>query len=101
MPVKMLHIDKQRRTFYADECQAEFQSLGGHNKDRRWILLWKVPPDNPYYRADKAPILKIPMLAFGDESIEDTDAVLLPLIHDLMVDAARQYGAIPNQTGHG
>jgi hypothetical protein len=84
-PVKLLHIDKQRHTFYVDECLTEFESLGAHNKNRRRILLWKVPHDNPYYLADRPPILKIPMLAFADETIEDTDAVLLPIIHDLMV----------------
>jgi hypothetical protein len=91
--VKVLHIDKQRRTFYMDECKAEFEALGDHDKDRRRILLWKVPHDNPYYRADKPPLLKIPMLAFADETIEDSDAVLLPIIHDLMMDNAKRYGA--------
>lgn len=86
-PVRVLHIDKQRHTFYDDECRAEFESLGYHEQDRRRILLWKVPPDNPHYRADKPPILKIPFLAFSDETIEDTDEILLPILHQIMVDA--------------
>src|SRR6266436_4875289 len=92
-PVKVLYTDKQRRTFYTDECKGEFESLGDHDKDRRRILLWKVPSGNPYYRADKPPLLKIPFLAFSDETIEDTDEVLLPIIHEEMMDAARGYGA--------
>lgn len=91
-PVKVLYTDKQRATYYIDECKGEFESLGPHDKDRRRILLWKVPHDNPFYKADRPPILKIPMLAFADETIEDDDATLLPIIHELMVDNARRYG---------
>lgn len=93
LPTMILYTDKQRATRYIEECKGEFESLGDHYKPRRRILLWKVPHDNPYYRADKPPILKIPMLAFADESIEDTDAVLLPIIRELMMDNARRYGA--------
>jgi hypothetical protein len=85
-PIKILETDKQRGTRYVDECQGEFWSLGDHNKDRRRILLWKVPPDNPFYDPKKPAILKIPMLAFADESIEDTDAILLPIIDGIMRD---------------
>lgn len=86
-PVKVLFTDKQRATHYVDECHNEFLSLGYHEKNRRRILLWKVPPDNPYYRADKPPILKIPFLAFSDETIEDTDEILLPILHEIMLNA--------------
>ncbi len=81
-------MDKQRATRYVDELQGEFWSLGEHQKDRRRILLWKVPATNPFYDPRKPQILKIPMLAFADESIEDTDAVLLPIIHDIMLSKA-------------
>ena len=86
-PIKILVTDKQRGTRYEDECAGEFWSLGDHNKDRRRILLWKVPVDNPFYDPKKPSILKIPMLAFADESIEDTDAILLSIIHEIMVNA--------------
>ncbi len=91
-PVKILHTDRQRATRYVDESEGEFWSLGEHDKDRRRILLWKVPADNPHYRADRPPILKIPFLAFADETIEDTDAVLLPIIHEIMMGGATKYG---------
>ena len=89
-PIKVLVTDKQRGTHYADELAGEFWSLGDHNKDRRRILLWKVPPTNPFYDPKKPAILKIPFLLFGDESVEDTDAVLLPILHEIMSDAARK-----------
>jgi hypothetical protein len=87
-PIKELEIDKRtHQTRHVDECEAQFWSLGGHDKGRRRILLWKVPPTNPFYDPKKPAILKIPMLAYADESIEDTDAVLLPIIHELMLNA--------------
>jgi|HubBroStandDraft_4_1064222.scaffolds.fasta_scaffold00027_71 hypothetical protein len=89
-PIKILMTDKQRGTHYVDELAGEFWSLGDHNKDRRRILLWKVPPDNPFYDPKKPAILKVPFLLFGDESVEDTDAVLLPILHEIMTDAARK-----------
>ena len=84
------HPDRQAhiRLPYANECAGEFWHLGEHNKARRRILLWRVPRDNPHYDAGRQPLLKIPFLAFADETIEDTDAVLLPLIHEIMTEQA-------------
>ena len=76
--------DRARSTGYVDECEREFLSLGPHKRDRRRLLLWRVPPENPYYHPDKRPLLKIPFLLFADETVEDTDEVLLPLIHEIM-----------------
>ena len=83
------HPDRQAhiRLPFAGESDGEFWSLGEHNRARRRILLWRVPRDNPHYRQLKQPLLKIPFLAFADETIEDSDAVLLPLIHDIMLNA--------------
>jgi len=86
-----LHKDKQRRVFYAPECEAEFQTLGDHDVSRRRIILWKVPLGNPYRQKMGPTILKIPFLAFADETIADTDAVLLPVIEEIMQEARRQY----------
>lgn len=86
-PRKDLVIDKQRAANYVDECQKEFWSLGPHEKKRRRILLWRIPPDNPFYDPARPGILKIPFLAFADETIEDRDDILLPLIHEIMVNA--------------
>ena len=72
------------------ECQQEFRSLGDHNAARRRILLWCVPEHNPHYDPVKRPILKIPFLAFADETIEDDDETLLPVIHEIMMDARKR-----------
>ena len=84
-PVKVLMADKKHHVVrYMDECEMEYQSLGDHNKDRRRILLWKVPPTNPFYDPKKPAILKIPTVLYADESVEDRDDILLPFIDGIM-----------------
>ena len=87
-PIKTLEIDqKSRQSRYVSECEGEFWSLGEHEKNRRRILLWKVPPGNPFYNTARPQIMKIPFLAFADETIEDRDDILLPILHQIMVNA--------------
>jgi len=83
------HPDRQAhiRLPHREECSGEFWSLGDHQRTRRRILLWKVPADNPYRASIREPILKIPFLAFSDETIEDRDDVLLPILHQIMEEA--------------
>lgn len=89
-PVKMISIDKQRSARIVEEMQGEFWSLGGHDKTRRRVLVWKVPKDNPFYDEKREQLMKIPFLAFADEEIADRDDVLLPLLHEVMEDAKKQ-----------
>lgn len=77
--------DAQRAVRYLSEAEMEFRSLGPHDKSRRRILVWRAPADHPTHPNH---LLKIPFLAFADETIEDRDDVLLPIIHDLMKRAA-------------
>lgn len=79
-----LVIDKQRSATYVGEMEREFRALGPHNRDRRRILLWRIPSDNPFYDVQKPGILKIPFLAFSDETIEDRDDILLPVLEEIM-----------------
>lgn len=88
-PARRAHIRKA----YENEQHGEFWSLGPHEKNRRRIILWRVPEGNPYYEPKKRPLLRIPFLAFADETIEDTDEILLPIIDEVMRDAAKRYGA--------
>ena len=64
----------------------------GAYKDRRRILVWRVPESHPDYDPKNVKILKIPFLLFADETVEDSDAVLLPIIHQLMSEKAKQLG---------
>ncbi len=77
-------IDKQRAALYVDEMEREFCSLGDHKKDRRRILLYRVPSDNPHYDPQRPQIMKIPFLLFSDETVEDRDDILLPILHEIM-----------------
>ena len=88
-PRKTIEIEQRtHRTQVLAECEAEFRTLGDHNKDRRRILLWKVPKDNVFYDPHKPQILKIPFLLFSDETVEDRDDVLLGIIHEIMLSKA-------------
>lgn len=88
LPIPKRAINKQRAVVFEDECAGEFFHIGPHEKNRRRILIWRVPPNNPHYDDKKQPLLKIPFLAFADETIEDRDDILLPIIHTIMQEAA-------------
>lgn len=88
LPGKEIGIDRQRRTQVIDEADREFRSLGGHEKSRRRILVWRMPETHPLYDDKKAVVLKIPYLLFSDETVEDRDDVLLPLIDAVMRESA-------------
>lgn len=81
--------DSQRAVRYLHEEELAFRSLGPHQLSRRRILLYRVPKDNPMFDSAKQQILKIPFLAFADETILDEDRVLLPIIHEIMLSAAK------------
>ncbi len=88
-PDRYAHI---RNTVADFESRGEFWKLGTHEPSRRRIILWRVPDTNPAYDSKKRPLLKIPFLAFADETIEDTDENLLPIVHEIMQRAAQHYG---------
>jgi limonene-1,2-epoxide hydrolase len=85
---------RTRQVRYVPECEGEFWSLGPHDKSRRRIICWRVPRDNVHYDPDHPQILKIPFLAFADEEIADRDDVLLPIVHEIMMDAAKKQGVL-------
>lgn len=88
-PTVQLVKSNQRGVHAQPECEPEFMTLGPHKRERRMIILWRVPRDNTYYDPDRPQILKIPLLQFGDEEIADRDDILLPIVDELMRDAAR------------
>ena len=82
-PEKVMETDpRTRRTRVRDECEGELWLLGDHARDRRRILVWRSPENK---------LLKIPFLLFADEAVEDSDAVLLPIVHEIMRGAKRRY----------
>jgi hypothetical protein len=87
-PRKVLSKDRQRGVRYVDECEGEFWSLGDHDKSRRRIILTRVDVKGEPLKDNH--LLKLPLLSFSDEMIEDSDEILLPLIREIMTDAARK-----------
>lgn len=87
-PVK----NAQRAVQYTGEFEGEFWSLGAHDHDRRRVIVWRIPQDNPHFGAEGRTLMPIPFLLFSDETVEDNDTVLLPLIHNLMLDASETGG---------
>lgn len=87
------HRDRQThiRTAFDRENQKEFRELGFHDARRRRILMWRVPEGSA---AAVGGIVKIPFLAFADEEIRDDDATLLPILHEVMGQAAADYGMV-------
>lgn len=87
------HPDRRAHIRHANphELNGEFWSLGPHESARRRILVWRVPDYHPAKR--RYPVLRIPFLAFADETIADEDAVLLPLIDQIMRSAQQQGGS--------
>lgn len=77
--------DVQRAVRYLSECELEFRHLGAHDPKRRRIIAYRLPADHPTHANH---ILKIPFLAFADETIEDRDDVLLPIVHEIMMQEA-------------
>ena len=83
-PDRKYHI----RNAYKGECRGEFWTLGSHEERRRRIILTRVDAEQNPLPDNK--VLKIPFLAFADETIEDDDDVLFPVVRDIMLDALKR-----------
>ena len=79
-PDRQCHI----RVARPGESEREFRALGPHAVLRRRVLLWKIPADSPIAGGK---IADVPFLAAGDESVEDSDAVLMPILAEFMGNA--------------
>ena len=86
LPGRELHKDQQRAVRYLTEAEIQFRSLGPHDPRRRRIIAFRTPADHPTHPNT---ILKVPFLAFADESISDDDETLLPILAEIMMQAAR------------
>jgi hypothetical protein len=66
------------RNPFPNEYEREFNSLGAHDKNRRRILTWRMLAMGPNVLG------RIPMIAYADETIENEDAILVPMLDELM-----------------
>ncbi len=78
------------RETYEGENEAEFRTLGPHREDRRRIIAMRAK--GRLARARGISIMRIPFLLFADETVEDRDDILEPIVAEIMKDAARKYG---------
>ena len=76
------------RNAYIGENEGEFFSLGDHDKSRRRIILCRADAEQKPLPDNK--VMKIPFLAFADETIEDDDDTLFPIVRDIMLDALKK-----------
>ena len=82
LPGREAFKDKQRSVRYLSESELQFRSLGPHDPKRRRIIVYRLDPDHPTHPNH---IMKIPFVLFADETVEDRDDVLLPIVHQVMV----------------
>ena len=81
-------IDKQRAAHVVDEMEAQFLSLGTHDKKRRRVLIWRVGPGNPFYNPDAPQLIKVPIILFDGEECVDSDDCLGPILHHVMMNVS-------------
>lgn len=86
-PDRRYHI----RNAYKGEHVGEFLTLGPHEENRRRIILCRVDAmQEPLLYNGKEVVQKLLFLAFADESIEDDDDTLFPIVRDIMADALKR-----------
>lgn len=77
------------------EAESEFETLGPHDRKRRRIIVWRAPADSPM----PGRLIPLPFLLFADETVENEDRFLMPVIAEMMSNAAKEYGMSPPQFG--
>lgn len=75
---------------FPGEYTAEFRQFGMHNEDRRRIIVARVAANMA--RRHNIDFMRIPFLLFADETVEDTDQIIAPILDKIMQDAAEGYG---------
>jgi hypothetical protein len=68
------------------EYVAEFRQFGLHEMARRRVIVAAIP--ERLARRHGVDYMRIPFLLFADETVEDTDEVLAPILDRIMKDAA-------------
>lgn len=86
------HRDRRYRIRSSEvgESEGEFRSLGPHREDRRRVIA--VRARGRLAARYGVRVMCIPFLLFADETVEDRDDVLAPIVEEIMRDAAKGYG---------
>ena len=68
-----------------NEYLTEFRNLGYHELHRRRVIVFKIPPGlSKRHNVDYG---RIPFILFADETVEDRDDVLHPILDRIMKEA--------------
>lgn len=72
------------------EYLVEFRGMGMHDETRRRVIVARIPAGvAKRYMVD---FMRIPFLLFADETVEDTDEILRPILDEIMRNAAKEQG---------
>lgn len=85
-PERRFHI----RPPFGDEYRQEFRQFWMHDEDRRRIIVFKIAAG--LAKRHMVDYGRVAFLAFADETIEDTDEVVGPILAEIMGEAAQAYG---------
>lgn len=80
-PQRMMRIRLPVETEYL----AEFRGFGYHDEHRRRIIVFRIPAGQA--KRHNVDFARIPFLMFADETVEDTDEILRPILHEIMMNA--------------
>ena len=86
------HKDRECRIRLPEpgEKESDFRTLGYHQANRRRIIV--VRAHGALAKNLGIKVMRIPYLLFADETVEDTDQILAPIVHRVMQEAAREHG---------
>ena len=81
------HKDRQLRIRAPceDVYTKEFRGFGPHLKHRRRVIVSRI--SMRMKARHNVDFMRIPFLLFADETVEDTDETLRPILHKIMLDA--------------
>ena len=94
LPTQNLHVKETSRLLTPNALKAELPMVEASNRtvveSRRRVIVSRVDPGMA--RRHNIDFLRIPFLLFADETVEDTDEMLGPILAEIMRDAAAGYG---------
>lgn len=81
------HQDRRLRIRppFEGEYTTEFRGFGMHEEHRRRVIVSRIPAGMA--KRHNVDFMRIPFLLFADETVEDTDAILAPTLHEIMMEA--------------
>lgn len=82
------HRDRKLRIRkpFVGEYITEFRQFGMHEEERRRIIVSRIPAGMA--KRHNVDFMRVAFLLFADETVEDRDDILRPILDEMMRDAA-------------